>query len=184
MIRTFDILLATLALLIFFPLIIFIYFLIYFENKSPIFKQVRVGKNMTKFTLLKFRTMKIGTESKATHLTDNTKITKVGSLLRNTKLDELPQLFNVLKGDMSLVGPRPSLPSQVELLNIRSQYNLYKYLPGITGLSQIKGIDMSDPFLISKTDYKMMHNLNLKKYFYYLLLTFFGSGFGDNVKTD
>ncbi len=126
--------------------------------------------------------MKIGTESCATHLTDSTKITKLGGLLRNTKLDELPQLWNVIRGDMSLVGPRPCLPSQFELINMRSEFNLYNYLPGITGLSQIKGIDMSDPILISKTDYKMMRNLNLNSYFCYLLLTFVGSGFGDRVK--
>ena len=126
--------------------------------------------------------MNIGTESLATHLVENTKITNLGGMLRKTKLDELPQLWNVLRGDMSLVGPRPCLPSQSELINIRQKYDLYKYLPGITGLAQINGIDMSNPTLLANTDYKMMRNLNLNKYFYYLLLTFFGSGFGDRVK--
>ena len=182
MFRAFDIFISILALFTFLPLIIFIYFLIYLENKSPIFKQVRIGKNKVKFTLIKFRTMKIGTESCATHLTDSKKITKLGGLLRKTKLDELPQLLNVIRGDMSLVGPRPCLPSQFELINTRSELNLYNYLPGITGLSQIKGIDMSDPILVSKTDYKMMSMLNLHSYFYYLLLTLIGNGFGDRVK--
>ena len=162
MLRIIDIFLASLAIIIFLPLITFIYFLIYFENKSPIFRQTRIGKNMTKFTLIKFRTMNIGTESLATHLIDNSKITILGSILRKTKLDELPQLWNVLKGDMSLVGPRPCLPSQSELINIRKKYQLYKYLPGITGLAQINGIDMSDPLLLANTDYRMMNNLNLK----------------------
>ena len=181
MIRIFDILLASLAILIFSPLMIFLYLLIYMENKSPFFYQIRIGKNMNKFTLIKFRTMSIGTRSCATHLIDNSKITKLGNILRKSKLDELPQLWNVLKGNMSLVGPRPCLPSQLELIDIRQKYSLYKYLPGITGLAQIKGIDMSDPLLLSKTDAKMMQNLNLHKYFYYLIRTFFGSGFGDRV---
>ena len=180
--RLLDIFIASLAFFTFLPLIIFVYCLIYLENKSPIFKQVRIGKNKVKFTLIKFRTMKIGTESLATHLTDSKKITKIGRLLRKTKLDELPQLLNVIKGDMSLVGPRPCLPSQFELISRRSELNLYNYLPGITGLSQIMGIDMSDPSLISKTDYKMMKKLSLHSYFYYLLLTFFGKGFGDRVR--
>ena len=180
--RLLDIFIASLAFFTFLPLIIFVYCLIYLENKSPIFKQVRIGKNKVKFTLIKFRTMKIGTESRATHLTDSKKITKIGRLLRKTKLDELPQLLNVIRGDMSLVGPRPCLPSQFELISRRSELNLYNYLPGITGLSQIMGIDMSDPILISKTDYKMMRKLSLHSYFYYLLLTFFGKGFGDRVR--
>ena len=180
--RLLDIFIASLAFFTFLPLIIFVYCLIYLENKSPIFKQVRIGKNKVKFTLIKFRTMKIGTESLATHLTDSKKITKIGRLLRKTKLDELPQLLNVIRGDMSLVGPRPCLPSQFELISRRSELNLYNYLPGITGLSQIMGIDMSDPSLISKTDYKMMRKLSLHSYFYYLLLTFFGKGFGDRVR--
>ncbi|MBO6960225.1 MAG: sugar transferase [Prochlorococcus marinus CUG1438] len=182
MIRITDILISFFALIILLPLIFLIYFLIYLQNKSPIFKQVRMGKNMKRFTLIKFRTMNIGTESLATHLIDDTKVTNFGGILRKTKLDELPQLWNVLRGDMSLVGPRPCLPSQFELIDFRQKYDLYKYLPGITGLAQINGIDMSDPILLANTDYKMMKNLNLKKYFYYLLLTFFGSGFGDRVK--
>ena len=125
--------------------------------------------------------MKIGTESCATHLVDSTKITKLGRILRKTKLDEIPQLFNVLKGEMSFVGPRPCLLNQIELIETRKKYNLYKYNPGITGLSQIKGIDMSNPVLLSKTDDKMMRNFSLFKYFYYIGLTLLGSGFGDRV---
>tara|TARA_B100001057_G_scaffold500280_1_gene614503 strand:- start:882 stop:1439 length:558 start_codon:yes stop_codon:yes gene_type:complete len=182
MIKIFDVFIAFLALLIFSPLIIILYFIIYLDNKSPIFYQERIGKNKKKFTLIKFRTMHKGTISCATHLIDNTKITKLGKVLRKTKLDELPQLWNVLKGDMSFVGPRPCLPSQLELIENRSKYGLYKYLPGITGLAQIKGINMSDPTLLSETDYRMMQNLNLRKYFYYLISTFIGNGYGDPVR--
>ena len=181
MIRTLDFLLASLAFLIFSPILVLIFLIIYFENKSPLFFQKRVGKNMNQFTLIKFRTMSKGTKSCATHLVDNSKITKLGKLLRKTKLDELPQLLNVIKGDMSLVGPRPCLPSQFELIEIRKTYNIYDYLPGITGLAQINGIDMSNPILLSQIDSKMMKNLNLNKYFYYLISTFLGRGFGDRV---
>ncbi len=182
MIRAFDIFLAFFALILLSPLIIFLFLIIFFENNSPFFYQRRVGRNMKKFTLVKFRTMKIGTVSCATHLVDSAKITKIGGILRRTKLDEIPQLFNVLKGEMSFVGPRPCLPSQLKLIELRNEYNLYKYLPGITGLSQINGIDMSKPKLLSKTDYQMMHKFNFYKYIYYIFLTFLGSGYGDRVK--
>ena len=102
--------------------------------------------------------------------------------MRKTKIDEIPQLINVIKGEMSLVGPRPSLSSQKELIALRDDYKLFDFLPGITGLAQIKGIDMSDPILLSKTDYRMMKNLNIYKYFYYLIMTFFGKGHGDRVR--
>ena len=143
MIRLLDLFLAFFALVFLSPLIIFLYLLIFLENYPPLFHQVRVGRNLKEFTVIKFRTMKIDTESCATHLVDSTKITKLGRILRNTKLDEIPQLFNVLKGEMSLGGPRPCLPNQIVLIETRKKYNLYKYAPGITGLSQIKGIDMS-----------------------------------------
>ena len=181
MIRLLDLFFAFFALVFLFPLIIILYLLIFLENKSPLFHQVRVGRNLKEFTLIKFRTMKIDTESCATHLVDSTKITKIGRILRKTKLDEIPQLFNVLKGEMSFVGPRPCLPNQIDLIEKREKYNLYRYTPGITGLSQIKGIDMSNPVLLSKTDNKMMRNFSLLKYFYYILITLLGSGFGDRV---
>lgn len=182
MIRFLDLFFAFFGLVFLFPLIIFLYLLIFLENNSPLFCQVRVGRDLKKFTLIKFRTMKIGTESCATHLVDSTKITKLGKILRKTKLDEIPQLLNVLKGEMSFVGPRPCLPNQVHLIETRKEYNLYRYTPGITGLSQIKGIDMSNPVLLSKTDDKMMKNLSLLNYFYYIGLTLLGSGFGDKVR--
>ncbi len=180
--RIIDLFLATFAILLLSPLIIFVYFLIYFENQSPFFFQERIGRNKKKFILIKFRTMRIGTKSCATHLVDASKITKLGNFLRKTKIDEIPQLFNVIKGEMSLVGPRPCLPSQEKLISLRSNFNLYDFLPGITGLAQIKNIDMSDPIKLSETDYLMMRNLNIYKYFYYLIMTVFGKGSGDRVK--
>ena len=109
------------------------------------------------------------------------RINQFGNWLRKTSLDELPELLNVLKGEMSFVGPRPCLQNQIDLIKTRKKYNLFRYTPGITGLSQIKGIDMSNPILLSKTDDKMMRNFSLFKYFYYIFLTLLGSGFGDRV---
>src|SRR5690606_28614734 len=109
--------------------------------KSAIFTQVRVGKNMRPFTLIKFRTMKMDTLSVASHLAPIDSITKLGKFLRKTKLDELPQLFNVIKGDMSLVGPRPNLFNQEELIAEREKLGVYDVRPGITGKAQIMNID-------------------------------------------
>lgn len=173
MIRFFDFILSLFGLLILLPvlLIIFIYGL--FENGSPIFKQKRVGINEKSFLLYKFRTMDKNTESVATHLVNESLITKYGSFLRRTKLDELPQLFNVLIGDMSLVGPRPCLINQTRLLNERKKRGVLNVKPGITGLAQISGISMKTPLLLVKTDVKMIKNFNLLRYFYYILKTLF-----------
>jgi len=103
-------------------------------------------------------------------------------LLRKTKLDELPQLWNVLTGDMSLVGPRPGLSNQEELTQARSAKNVYSIRPGITGLAQVNKIDMSSPELLAKTDKEMIDSLTLRLYFKYILMTIIGSGSGDRIK--
>ena len=126
--------------------------------------------------------MKKNTPSKASHLIDKNSVTRFGRIIRLLKLDELPQLINVLNGDMSLVGPRPCLPNQSELIEWREKYNLYNIKPGITGLSQIKGIDMSDPKKLAQSDFLMISRINQIHYFKYLLLTLFGKGRGDKVK--
>ena len=154
----------------------------YFDTGSPLFIQERVGKNKKPFKLVKFRTMKLDTASVASHLADNSSITKLGRILRKTKLDELPQLVNVLKGEMSLVGPRPNLYNQQELIEARDAQGVYDVLPGITGLAQLSGIDMSTPELLAKTDKEMIDNLTLKKYFSYIIRTALGKGSGDAVK--
>jgi len=101
--------------------------------------------------------------------------------LRRSKLDELPQLWNVLKGEMSLVGPRPCLPSQTELIAARERLGVYAVRPGITGLAQVNGIDMSTPELLAKTDAHMMRTLNLGHYLRYLVQTVVGKGGGDAI---
>lgn len=163
------------------PLFIIVFVVGLFDTGSPIFLQQRVGVNKKPFTLIKFRTMTKETESVATHLVDAGSVTKFGSLLRRSKLDELPQLINVLKGDMSFVGPRPCLFLQGELIDERASRGVYRFKPGITGLAQINGIDMSTPQLLAEWDQKMMNQLSLMLYFYLILRTIFGAGSGDRV---
>jgi O-antigen biosynthesis protein WbqP len=126
--------------------------------------------------------MRPDTASVATHLADASAITRFGHFLRRTKLDELPQLWNVLKGDMSLVGPRPCLFNQKELITERAQRGVFNYRPGITGLAQIQGIDMSTPELLAKTDAEMLKRLDLVSYFQFIFLTVLGKGSGDRVR--
>ena len=109
MIRLIDIALSAIGLLVLWPLLLVLYAAGYMDTGAPLFRQVRVGRDRKPFTLIKFRTMRPDTQSVATHLTDASAVTPLGRFLRRTKLDELPQLWNVLKGEMSLVGPRPCL---------------------------------------------------------------------------
>ncbi len=182
MIRIFDFFISLFGIIILMPILILISVILYLENKSPFFFQERIGKDLKIFTLIKFRSMSKGTRNCATHLVDSSRITTIGAFLRRTKLDEIPQLWNVLKGEMSFVGPRPCLPSQKELIRIRKDLNVHHFLPGITGLAQMKGIDMSDPWLLAKTEQKMIKEFNIVNYFWFILATLIGNGFGDRVE--
>lgn len=182
MIRILDFSFAFFGLLFGFPVLVLLIIIGFFDTGSPIFTQVRVGKNKQPFMLVKFRTMKRGTISVASHLVSNSSITPFGTFLRKTKLDELPQLWNVLKGEMSLVGPRPGLPSQEELIVARDKYSVYSVRPGITGLSQVNNIDMSTPVDLAKMDAEMIADLTLSRYFKLIILTVLGKGSGDCVK--
>jgi lipopolysaccharide/colanic/teichoic acid biosynthesis glycosyltransferase len=126
--------------------------------------------------------MKVGTASVASHLASSSAITPFGNFLRRTKLDELPQLWNVLKGEMSLVGPRPCLFNQLELIDEREKRGVYAVRPGITGLAQVNEIDMSTPELLAETDARMIKNLTIGKYFSYIIQTVTGKGSGDRVR--
>lgn len=119
---------------------------------SPIFAQTRVGRDEKLFTCLKLRTMHISTANVPTHETKASAVTSVGAFLRKFKLDELPQLLNVLAGEMSLVGPRPCLASQTQLIEARRLRGVFGVRPGITGLAQVMGVDMSDPERLAKID--------------------------------
>ena len=182
MIRICDFLLSAVGLLLLSPLILLIMILGWFDTRSPFFQQKRVGLGQQAFVLVKFRTMLPDTASVASHLADASSITPFGRFLRRTKLDELPQLWNVLKGEMSLVGPRPCLFNQQELINERNKRDVYQALPGITGLAQIQGIDMSTPDLLAETDAKMLNSMSLAAYFRYIFLTLIGKGTGDRIR--
>lgn len=181
-IRLLDFLAAFFGLLFLWPILLVIVIIGFFDTGSPVFVQTRVGRNKKPFQLIKFRTMSVETKSVASHLANNASITKLGSFLRKTKIDELPQLINVVKGDMSLVGPRPNLFNQEELIAERDSRGVYDVLPGITGLAQVQNIDMSTPTLLAETDKKMIDTLTLKDYFKYIIMTATGSGAGDAVK--
>lgn len=182
MTRLFDILFASFGLIFGSPLLLLLTVVGWFDTRSPLFRQTRVGRNQRPFTLVKFRTMRVGTASVATHLASSAAITPFGGFLRRTKLDELPQLWNVLWGDMSLVGPRPCLPSQRELIAVREALNVFVARPGITGLAQVQGIDMSTPEKLAQTDAQMLQTLSLRDYFRYILQTVTGKGQGDRVQ--
>lgn len=183
MIRVLDFFFALLGLVVGFPILVILYLIGLFDTGSPLFFQQRVGRHQKPFTLVKFRTMKVDTASVATHLASASAITPFGAFLRKTKLDELPQLWNVLKGEMSLVGPRPGLFNQQELLDARSGLGVYAVRPGITGLAQVNEIDMSTPQLLAETDAKMIATLTLSDYFKYIFMTLVGKGSGDRVVT-
>lgn len=182
MIRLFDFLFSFFGILFLLPIMLVLYIIGLFDTGSPIFRQERVGKNKKPFILYKFRTMHVDTKSVASHLANQSSITKFGHFLRRSKLDELPQLINVLKGDMSLVGPRPNLFNQTELIEEREKRGVYNYLPGITGLAQINEIDMSTPQLLAEKDAEMLQNLTILSYFKYIIATVSGKGQGDRVR--
>ena len=182
MTRIFDFFLSFFGLVLLSPILIVLIIIGYFDTGSPIFRQERLGQGKQPFRLMKFRSMHVNTQSVATHLASSSSITPFGSFLRKSKLDELPQLFNVLMGDMSFVGPRPNLFNQIELIEERGKKGVYSIRPGITGLAQINKIDMSTPQLLAETDAKMIQELNTLGYFKYIFLTVFGKGFGDRVR--
>jgi len=171
MIRLFDLLFSFLGLIILLPVLIVLWIIGIFENGSPLFKQIRVGRYQKPFTLIKFRTMPKSTKSAATHLVRNINLNRFSFFLRKTKLDEIPQLWNVLIGDMSLVGPRPCLFNQKKLIMERKKRGVFKVKPGITGLAQIKNITMKHPTLLAKIDLQMIKQLNTFSYFYYIIVT-------------
>lgn len=182
MYRAFDIVFSLLGLVLGLPLLALICIIGWFDTRSPLFLQRRVGRLQQPFTLVKFRTMAVDTASVASHLASASAITPLGKFLRRSKIDELPQLWNVLKGEMSLVGPRPNLYNQQELIDARELQGVYKVRPGITGLAQLSNIDMSMPELLAETDARMIATMSLGNYFRYIIRTVTGGGSGDRVK--
>lgn len=181
MTRLYDIIFSFWGIIILSPILLLILSIAFFDTGSPIFCQYRLGQSQKKFILFKFRTMHINVPSVATHLISSSSVTTFGSFLRKSKLDELPQLLNVLIGDMSLVGPRPNLVIQDELISERARLGIYNVRPGITGLAQMKKIDMSSPKHLAETDAIMIKTFNTRIYFEYIFLTIFGNGYGDRI---
>jgi O-antigen biosynthesis protein WbqP len=182
LIRIFDVLFAVLGLIFGLPLLVMLWLIGLWDTGAPLFWQQRVGRHQKPFSLVKFRTMRIDTGSMATHLIDPSSITPFGQFLRRAKLDELPQLWNVLWGEMSMVGPRPCLFSQEDLIVERASRGVFDVRPGITGLAQVQGIDMATPRVLAETDALMIQSLSLVSYAKYILLTLLGKGSGDRIK--
>jgi len=183
MIRVLDFIFSFFGLLILSPVLIVLVVVGLFDTGSPLFLQKRVGRHRRTFTLIKFRTMSKSTPSQASHLVSSAQITKYGSFLRRTKLDELPQLLNVVTGAMSLVGPRPCLPNQDELILLRKESGVFHFRPGITGLAQINNIDMSEPEILVKKEVEMVNDFTVTAYFKYIFATVGGKGSGDAIKS-
>jgi O-antigen biosynthesis protein WbqP len=183
--RLFDI---VLALFLFPPALVIILFAsipVLIESRAnPLFLQIRVGRHQALFRILKLRTMHPDTAHVASHKISANQIMRSGFLLRKTKIDELPQIWNVLIGQMSFVGPRPCLPSQLELRNAREARGVYCLRPGITGCAQIRGIDMSTPNELAIADASYLDKWSMMKDIQIILATAFGSGQGDAVATN
>ena len=162
--RTMDIVSSLVGLILLSPLFLLVAILIKLDSKGPIiFKQIRIGKNSKPFYIYKFRSMKIDAPNLSTEEFINASdfTTKVGKFIRKTSIDELPQLVNILKGDMSIVGPRPVIERDVRLLEIRKECNVDSILPGITGLAQINGRDNIDDYEKVKYDFEYLSKRNL-----------------------
>ncbi|EPZ60390.1 bacterial sugar transferase family protein [[Clostridium] sordellii ATCC 9714] len=162
--RSIDIILSTLGIIILSPVFLIISIIIKLESEGPIiFKQLRAGKDSKPFYIYKFRSMKADAPNLSTNEFEdvNLFITKIGKFIRRTSIDELPQLINILKGDMSIVGPRPVILDEKELILLRKEYNIDSILPGITGLAQINGRDIIGTEEKVKLDYEYLKNKSL-----------------------
>lgn len=181
----FDKALAALLLVTLSPVIVACMALIRRGSAGPaIFRQTRIGRHEVPFNCYKLRTMQVATANVPTHEVSSASVTPIGAFLRRSKLDELPQLVNILKGEMSFVGPRPCLPQQVELIERRRGLGVFSIRPGITGLAQIRGIDMSDPENLAKVDGEYLHGRSLVSDFGIMIATVLGKGQGDKIRTE
>jgi O-antigen biosynthesis protein WbqP len=183
--RLVDFLVSLIGLIIFLPILAILVLMIRRESAGPgIFAQVRVGQHGRPFRCFKLRTMRSDTPHVPTHEAAVSQITPLGRHLRSTKIDELPQLWNVIWGEMSLVGPRPSLPAQTELIEERRKRGVLSLKPGITGLAQIDSIDMADPVKLAEVDAEYLRSRSLRLDFRILYSTIFKSaGSGDQIRS-
>jgi O-antigen biosynthesis protein WbqP len=180
--RLFDFVVSALGLIVLMPVMLIIaYFISRSSRGGVLFAQARVGKSEKLFQCYKFRTMAHGAPVAGSHEVAESWITPTGRRLRSAKLDELPQLFNVLRGDMSLVGPRPCLPSQTDVIAARRLHNVFSIRPGITGTAQLAAIDMSTPEKLAQADGQYIENQTFIGDLRILVATALGGGYGDAV---
>ncbi|MBE7183551.1 MAG: sugar transferase [Methylobacterium mesophilicum] len=181
--RLFDFAVSSVALVLLSPVLLVLVWLVRRESAGPgIFRQTRVGREGRPFTCFKLRTMRQGTPDRPTHEMSADTVTPLGHRLRSLKLDELPQLWNVVKGEMSFVGPRPCLPSQNEVIEERRRRGVLRLRPGITGLAQIRGVDMSTPVRLAETDAEYARTRTFFGDIRIIIKTVLGRGQGDHVK--
>jgi O-antigen biosynthesis protein WbqP len=163
-----------LSLIFLLPVIAISALLVLLEDGRPVFFiQKRIGRDLKIFNIYKLRTMYKNTPSLGTHEVDKSNYLKTGSFLRYTKVDELPQLINFIKGELLLIGPRPGLETQLKLKDERLKREVFSVAPGISGLGQVLGYDMSDPVKLSKIDALYISNKNIQLDFKILIATFF-----------
>lgn len=181
--RLFDFSAALVGLILTSPVMAVVAIIIRRTSPGPaLFIQTRMGRNEVPFQCYKFRTMAAGTPDVASHHASTAWITPVGRWLRACKLDELPQLLNVIKGEMSLVGPRPCLPSQAEMISERRKQGVFSVRPGITGSAQLAGIDMSEPARLAAADRRYIDRQSFSGDIAILIATALGRGSGDAAR--
>ena len=166
--------LAAFGLLLLIPILVFSLLLVLIEDGFPLFfKQDRLGFDKKVFKIYKIRTMYNNTPSMGTHDVSDSNYLKTGHILRKLKIDELPQVINFIKGDINLIGPRPGLPNQKELTRCRNKNNIFKIVPGISGLAQVLGYDMSNPSLLAKIDKLYIERKSVKLDLIIFIATFY-----------
>lgn len=180
--RIFDVLIVLASAPVVVPLCLLLTVLIRRDSEGrALFVQRRVGRHQRPFRLFKLRTMAHDTGDHPSHHVAIAHVTRIGRFLRRTKLDELPQLWNILRGDMTFVGPRPCLPSQRDVIELRAAHNLFDFLPGITGPAQIRNIDMARPSLMVRVEADYFGMATARSDLVIILRTLFGAGGGDAV---
>jgi O-antigen biosynthesis protein WbqP len=181
--RALDVITASALLAVGAPILLALALAIRWESPGPgLFRQMRVGRHGKNFVCFKLRTMSENTRSAPSHEISASHVTRLGHFLRRTKLDELPQLWNIVRGEMSLVGPRPCLPIQTELIDERKARHVDRLRPGITGVSQVADVDMSIPERLANLDQTYISQMSLLTDLRLLLQTVQGSGRGDKVR--
>tara|TARA_R100001230_G_C5624117_1_gene133036 strand:- start:239 stop:862 length:624 start_codon:yes stop_codon:yes gene_type:complete len=177
-----DLLFAIAVISLLWWALMIVWALVRFGSPGPgIFAQKRIGLNGKTFTCYKFRTMQEGTVQAGTHEVTQASVTPIGRFLRRTKIDELPQVWNILKNEISLIGPRPGLPVQRELFEVRQKRGVFDVKPGISGLAQVNSIDMSNPTKLAKWDARYISLQSVVLDIKIIVKTIRGGGQGDKV---